>query len=60
MQNASNTYKQAMAQECRDQFYMYVTIGVINQTAQNQAYASGDYSPMSNLTKPYGTQIFGS
>lgn len=53
MQNASNTYKQAMAQEYRDQFYMYVTIGVINQTAQNQAYASGDYSPMSNLTKPY-------
>ena len=55
MQEASEAYKQAMTQQCRDQFYMYVTIGVINQVAQNKAYVSpsGKYSAMSNLEKPF-------
>ena len=32
---------------------MWVTIGVINQVAQNRAYASGIYAKYSNLEKPY-------
>ena len=53
MQKASDAYKQMMEQQYRNQFYMWVTIGVINQVAQNMAYASGIYAPMSNLEKPY-------
>lgn len=53
MQDVSIAYKQAMAKQCRDQFYMYVTIGVFNQVAQNKAFADGEYSQMSNLAKPY-------
>lgn len=53
MQNASTAYRQAMEEQSRSQFYMWVTIGVINQVAQNQAYAAGTYARFSNLEKPY-------
>lgn len=53
MQAASEAYKQSMDMQCRDQFYMWVTIGVINQVAQSEAYAEGSFSKMANLEKPY-------
>ena len=53
MQTASEAYKQSMDMQCRDQFYMWVTIGVINQVAQSEAYAEGTFSKMANLEKPY-------
>ena len=53
MQAASEAYKQSMDMQCRDQFYMWVTIGVINQVAQSEAYAEGTFSKMANLEKPY-------
>ena len=48
MQTASEAYKQSMDMQCRDQFYMWVTIGVINQVAQSEAYAEGTFSKMAN------------
>ena len=53
MQGASTAYRQAMEEHSRSQFYMWVTIGVINQVAQNRAYVSGTYAKYSNLEKPY-------
>lgn len=53
MQDASTAYRQAMSRQSRRQFYMDVTIGVINQTAQNKAYAAGTYEKYSNLEKPF-------
>ena len=53
MQTASEAYKQSMDMQCRDQFYMWVTIGVINQVAQSEAYAEGTFSKMANIEKPY-------
>ena len=53
MQTASEAYKQSMDMQCRDQFYMWVTIGVINQVAQSEATRKETFSKMANLEKPY-------
>lgn len=54
MQRASQAYKQSMKQVLRNRSYMRVTIGVINQEAQENAYVSDseDYTYFSNFTKP--------
>lgn len=53
MQEASKAYRQAMNRPSRDQFYMTVTIGVVNQEAQENAYAFGEYAAYADLDKPF-------
>lgn len=54
MQEVSQAYKQSMEQTTREGFYMDVTIGVINQVAQDSAYVLPEVcTEWSNLTKPF-------
>ena len=50
MLEASRAYKQQMAQHLRNHSYCIVTIGAINQLAQQNAYVSGDTAYLSNNT----------
>ena len=43
MQKASDAYKQMMEQQYRNQFYMWVTIGVINQVAHPISVTPADH-----------------
>lgn len=54
MQEASQAYRQAMEQTTREGFYMDVTIGVINQAAQDRAYVEPSVClEYANLAKPF-------
>ncbi len=55
MQKVSQEYKNSMKQILRNQSYMKVTIGVINQEAQRTAYISApeDYTYFTNPIKPF-------
>lgn len=50
-------YKQAMDTKYRNQSYMLVTIGIINQVAQKDVKATAEhgvaYSYLSNFTRPF-------
>ena len=53
MLEASRAYKQQMAQHLRNHSYCIVTIGAINQLAQQNAYVSGNTSYLSNNILPF-------
>mgnify|MGYP000866502810 FL=1 len=54
MQVVSQAYRQSMEQTTREGFYMDVTIGVINQAAQDKAFVLPEVcTEWSNLTKPF-------
>lgn len=52
MQTASTAYKEEMKREYREQAYIRVTIGLINQEAQASGVVSGDYTYYSSLKQP--------
>lgn len=54
MQEVSQAYKQSMEQTIREGFYMDISIGVINQVAQDRAFVKPqEVIEFSNLLKPF-------
>lgn len=53
MIKASNAYKSAMQKKIRDRAYISITLGVVNDDAQNTAYFDGDYAYWGNKVLPF-------
>lgn len=53
MLSASKEYKEIMNRKIRNRAYISVALGVINQKAQESAFASGEYIAWSDLEYPF-------
>lgn len=54
--DVSKEYKEIMVRPIRNKGYMMVTVGIINQDAQNGAYLKGSFAEWSNLQFPFNNK----
>ena len=57
MQRVSRQYKEIMDRPVRNRAFMSVSVGAVNQEAQESGEFTGEYAPWSDLIFPWGNRI---